>query len=124
MDKTVIDKFMNEMLTLLQTAKDFAVTQVPEVCKEVLRYSLCEAIFYVVVGLFLLAACGFFARWLHKKAVEENDGNYYMFNIFSCIVAAIGLGMICSNMLDAFKITMAPRIYLIEYFSHLVSLHK
>jgi hypothetical protein len=123
MDKTMLDKFMNEILTLLQTAKDFAVTQMPEVCEEVLRYNLYNSIFCVVANLLGLIGCYLFARWLHKKAVAEDNDYFHVFSFFTAIGAIFSLGMLLSSLMNAFKITMAPRLYLIEYFSYLIS-HK
>lgn len=120
MDKQILDSFVTTMTNLLQSAKTFTMEQVPLVCKEVVHYSIAADVVYMIIGLMLFVSAWLFSRLVNKLAKEEKDEGAYGMHMVSAIAVGIGSLFFVSNLLDLLKATLAPRMYLIEYFAHLI----
>jgi hypothetical protein len=120
MDKSVLDKFMGEMLTLLQSAEKFTMEQLPLVAKEVLAYNMAMAIAGVLLGV-VMATVGFLAI---KRILKEDPELDSILNFFAtlglAVLSLVGIIFVCTNVPTILQIHFAPRLYLIEYFAHLV----
>lgn len=119
MDKTVLDKFLNEMGELLKTTKDFTVDQAPQVAKEILAYSLVYSIFWVLSGFVLLFLCYKFFKFAQKLC--ERDDDYAPIFVFVVLFFVISSLWTAVGMEHILKLYFAPRLFLIEYIGHLVS---
>lgn len=116
-----IEKFIEEMTTILKSGKDFVVEQAPDIFKQVLHYKLAVSITWVVILIFGFSACWKIHKWIMEEdegfsVLNDRFGGYIVIGIFGVIG---GVGLIC-NLDTVFEILFAPKIYLIEYFSGLV----
>ena len=121
MKTEVIDKFMIEMLELLKSAKDFTLEQLPEVAKEVLTYNFYSSLFGFFIGLgFAYIAFKFFKSSKDHKDEDIWDIGKQLKLILGMVFTGIALITLIDNGDNVIKIKLAPRLYLIEYVSHLV----
>ena len=97
MDKSVLDKFMGEMLTLLQSAEKFTMEQLPLVAKEVLAYNMAMAIAGVLLGV-VMATVGFLAI---KRILKEDPELDSILNFFAtlglAVLSLVGIIFVCTN---------------------------
>ena len=114
MDKQILDAFATEMLELLQTGSEFMGEQAPMVCQELLRYHLATSLLGVAVGMTLFGV----GRWAFKKLSPiDGEAAYVLTGIIWVVAGIIGL----INMMIMLKIIIAPRVFLIDYFTELVA---
>jgi len=119
MNQETLNQFVAQMTKLLEGGTAFAVKEVPAVCQEVLRYYFWYDVLAVALSAtFAIALCVLTKVWADKA--RDNDGE----KVVAVVIAAcIGIGPItgiCVNGLDLIKLTIAPRLYLLEYFAGLV----
>lgn len=121
MKEEVLNKFVSEMLVMLQDARAFAGREIPEICREVIVYGRAKETAYAVIGLVFLVLAGkaFLVAW-RKDGSKEMDAQFAlgMGGVLGTLVGCLVLGNSLNGALLAW---FAPRLYLIEYFSKLVS---
>lgn len=119
-----LQQALTDILNSSLQAKDFLVSEIPDVIHQLLIY---KAAFSAIsmVGFFLLAAAIF---WINKKQInfysKEHEENGFEFfehpdlkvNLFQ-IFLVIPLAALWS--LDWLMIWLAPKVYLIEYAASL-----
>ena len=99
---------------------EFVQQQAPEICEQILKFRLymsCAGI----VGCCILTCCSVYFFNLHKKCCDSNKLGDFPWQVFLGIISgfiAITLGI--TNTVILLKITVAPKIYLIEYFKTLL----
>lgn len=122
MNNDALNEFAKFMTESLKQAKDFTIEQAPIVCKEVIHQAIAENVMSLVFGLFMLALAYPVYKWVERR-VEKQDsyGCWGMGYIFGTLPLIIGgtLATI-SSISELVKVAIAPRLYLIEYFAHLV----
>lgn len=123
MEKEVINGFVQQMSDILKNAEDFTVSQMPEVCKEILKYNFLEAVFYVTVGALILVLSYFVAKIINDQHKKDLHGDWQWMHFGTIGLIVVGILFLTINGLDIVKIELAPRLYLIEYFAQLAS-HK
>ena len=111
-------------------AVDFAFEQAPLVVNELLRYKFIESIIYAASGLIGVLAGAWWLRKVYKNwsRWNENDdsGGGAVIGCIGSAIAALIIGSVCLGVvvvpraLEAVKIGVAPRVYLIEYTADLV----
>ena len=111
----------------VETGEAFASEQVPLLVTEIIYWGVADAAFWVVLGVcFLLTAASTFRfgykRWSAWSTL--NDDPEFCRKAPTCSIAVIsavmGFFMITCNVMPMLKPLVAPRLYLIEYFQHLV----
>lgn len=116
------EKFQEYLMSILEKTGEFLGEELPEVANQILIYSLYEGVTFIVLGLILLAGPVKLQHWITN--VYE-PGNYDMSKISWYIVTGL-LGyfpiliMFVGNLLNIFKILLAPKLYLLEYAASLV----
>lgn len=135
------DKVVAEILTKAMEAAQatgaFVVEQGHDVVQQLLLFHTIKSWGYVGLGLVFMAAAyplGKSGIKAAKKDVAERtkgfygtirtltDSGYFWAGNGSAVAAAfIGLMMVSFNFLDAIKITLAPKVWLLEYAARLVS---
>lgn len=111
----------------VETGEAFASEQVPLLVTEIIYWGAAAEAFWVMLGVFFLVLGGLAARLAIKKWAAwgdlSSDTNDFL-KTTSCIVAIAGSVMgfffVACNIMDMLKPLVAPRLYLIEYFQHLV----
>lgn len=121
MDKEVLNRFVSEMTNTLKQAKEFTAAQAPVVFKQILYFRTADSLMGLVFGVLL----GLSAFQLFKYAkAHETDYNYegrVMLASFGCFGAgAFSFCLIGENLQTLLKISLAPNVFLIEYFANLV----
>ncbi len=114
-----LQKALEEILKSSLTAKEFLVSEAPEVIQQLLTYNFVLSICGTLVGIILLVPLYPLWKWAIKLAYEEDE----CFGIFPVamysLVAGIP-GLILTFNLEWLKIWLAPKVYLIEYVADLV----
>lgn len=117
MNNDALNEFVKFMTETLKQAKDFTVAQAPDVLKEIIHFSLAQAVAGILLAIVLIVGSYGVHRWIQNT---EQCGEFYIPVVISSLV---GFLLLCGNVVDLLQITLAPRMYLIEYFAHLVA-HK
>lgn len=115
---------------------DFASSEIPIVIKEYLNWHFTSSLFYFSLGVLLSATAVFLIYKFVYKSTElwtEQDPKYQFIDvqrmtnaggigitsiIVGCILFLVGM-IITTNNLGWIKISIAPRVYLIDQFQHL-----
>ena len=126
-------KVLNELLvSLLQTvaeAKDFTVAQAPEVIQQLLLYKTIFHGFTTLLAGLVLAVVVVLVLWARRKN-EEGATRYHAVLWDNDLEFPFVLGLlvtgVCStvaffvNGVTLLKVTLAPKLYLIEYAAGLL----
>lgn len=124
--------YMDSMEEAIKTGSDFVAEQAPLVVQEYLNWCFWDAVAYVCLCLFLVAANWFaFARFCsycesakHRELPPESrEADLSMGAGWMIVgsVASIGLLIaVWQNAAIALQITIAPRVFLLERIAELV----
>ncbi len=111
----------------VETGEAFATEQVPLLVTEIVYWGVADAAFWVVLGTcFLLASASAFRigykNWPAWSKLQDDPE--FCRKMPTCVIVvvggAIGFFMFTCNIMPMLKPLVAPRLYLIEYFQHLV----
>lgn len=104
-------------------AIDFASAQIPDVVHQLLMWKLAESAFYIVVAFCLIGLFFYIFSKIKVAVAEERDkfALYAYTTVFGGATIIISGGLLINNILDAMKILIAPKLYLIEYAATLIS---
>ncbi len=119
-----LENALVDLINIFVDAKDFAISQAPEVIQQLLAYSLVYAI--IVVCCFPIVAYlsyKFTFVWTDQETDERCD-DWKGGKIASCVIGVIGSGICfiaaCINFMVVLKILIAPKVFLIEYAANLI----
>jgi len=118
MDKSTLDTFALAMIDILRNLKDFTQEQMPIICQEVLKYNLYLYIFYCIISVVFLISSVYISFRLFK--IEDRTSEQNMCLVFCCSLAISCIFPTVLNMTVLLQILVAPKVFLLEYFSHLV----
>lgn len=127
LEKTVGDinvaEKLNSILSWVEetakTAEAFAIEQTPLYIQELLAWNFWMSLIFWCVFFVIPLAFALFLIVLGVKEVKKEDGEADFFgpcfaiSVFSIIISIVGF---CSN-LEWLQITVAPRVFLMEYVS-------
>lgn len=122
MNKEVLDKLGEKILEWLNRGDAFLTDQIPDVIQQLLRWKFYEAV--AVCAFALIGLLGF--AYLLKRGIgweRENLKLRYLDQSQGpiCVCVFSGMGMIAggmalaSSLLTAIQISVAPKVYLIEF---------
>lgn len=106
---------------------DFTMEQTPLVVKEFLRWHMARAIIYLAIYWMITGLLVFWAYWIHKFCTKEGVcSDDVFFGTGAKYILLIIAGLIFCNSTANYgstiaKISVAPRVYMIEYVADLVS---
>lgn len=113
------------MIDLLKNIKDFAETQIPLVCQEILKYETFRYIIWfsvwAILTLVLFGSSVFFGIKYYKYKDKYDQDEKLAFCIIFGFIGFLTGCIAISELLDVLQVLFAPRMYLIEYFARLVS---
>lgn len=130
MNNEALNEFVKFMTETLKQGKDFALTQAPDILMQIIQWKLAESVLGVIKGAASLVAayCGFLIckrLWgLDKETdIMLHSWGLPMFFIGMASFAACVFGIVNTlcNVENLIQIHFAPKVYLIEYFAHLVN---
>jgi hypothetical protein len=110
------------LVSLIQSVADaasFLKGEIPIAVRELLTYYTALYVLYVVCAVVLATGIGLAIRKISRLEDWDTDDKVFACGII-CIVPAIGVVWLSSHVIDLLKITLAPRIWLIEYAASLV----
>jgi hypothetical protein len=131
-----LDKFVETMTGILQSAKDFTLEQAPDILRQVVVWKRAEETAYLALTLLILVGTGIaylkLFRWTAGQVAKAKTerGNYKTgfddYGVF--MFGSVAAGIICPistitalcRIGDTLQVWLAPKVYLIEYFSHLI----
>jgi hypothetical protein len=122
---------LNNTMSGISSAKDFLVSELPEVIQQLLMWhAVYNFILFVIALLFIINffICGYVLmkkiKWVSEKKDDWGDSQiskqgifgivYGILSLVSCLVALTNLNFIW------LKIWVAPKVWLIEYAANLV----
>ena len=112
---TIIDK----SLELAEKTGEFVVEQGGELLEQFFMWHTASAIFFMVLGVLMLIAGLFSTRYFYKCIIEDGGGDsiYVLPMVLLGIAPSVGgIIMFFVNTYDLIYITVAPKLYLIDYF--------
>lgn len=118
-----LKQYLKEFVETLKQGGEFAQEQLPLFVKEYLTWGFWEAIVLSIVFLLFTIGGLVLGKYIYKKLKENDpfDEFGYVFGIviscFASICAFIGM---VTHIMTAIKITVAPRVYLIENLMNLL----
>jgi len=120
----MLEQKLAEILKVVESGVIWTADQVPLIVKELFVWKTCLYIFGVIVGMTLtFIAYRFYAA--AKKRVDQDDCHDWDDEIaayFGIIIPALfGIIIFITDLCNLLQITLAPRIWLIEYISSIVS---
>lgn len=109
----------------------FIEEQAPELCNEIVRLGVMTGVFWTIVFGMVVIACLVWWRKGHKYLITDDKLDDMTTDAGTCSLfllwAAPAIGVIvfgciaASNLYGALVIWVAPRLYLLEYFTDLVA---
>lgn len=128
------EKNINEALDWLQQTggqiQDFATTQAPLYCQEVVAWTFWQGMSYVILGILLLAMSASFAKKITpaykefektRKTVFDEPWAAVRWSALTVVLFILGFGFVAENIGDTIKAKVAPRLVIVE---HLKSLNR
>lgn len=111
-----------QMINDLQHVRDFTLEQAPEVIEQLLRWKMTEA--FLIMSFSLAAAvCVLYTgfSYAQKLAKEEYPDDFVVNTacIITIVLALLPFSFFCTNFKVWLQITMAPKIWLLEYAANL-----
>ena len=104
-----------------ETTVDFAKEQVPLVIQEVLNWGFYSNIIYGSINLIVALVCVYFVVWIWKKEYKGEDTHPFIMFVFVPVFISIPTFLHgIYFMITALKISVAPRLYLIEQLHTLI----
>lgn len=117
------DQLIKEVLEIVRSSKDFVLAQAPELAREVVYYARVENAVEVLLGVVGIVIIFFGYRKVRAKvdSGEWDDELAYPLSFIVALFGGIGsIVAICDGISDGTKAFLAPKLYLLEYLSHLV----
>ena len=118
--KEELQNALTEILRGVLSAKDFVLAELPEVVTQLLTWKMYESIIWFIFGIIsiiivIVVNCKTFKQsW---KITVEVGAPAILANIIGSVIALIAISSIMN--LDWLQITVAPKVYLIEYVASL-----
>lgn len=120
-----LSKLLSIAVDGLKSTTTFIAEQVPQVVIELLKYKLFEAIAWGVVMVVISVAIIRLGKRAYDFHDKQNDAGG---KVAVLIIFGIGFGLSMRSVIDSTltiaKITLSPRIYLIEYVAETIKESK
>lgn len=115
-----LSKVIEKSLALAEKTGDFVIEQAPELLREFYAWHIMENSLYAVVSFIFVVICVFIYRKFSGDKYEDDrdmaEPHVILPMFFSACGGLSGLGFLISFVRNIVFITVAPKLYLIEYF--------
>lgn len=124
--KENLQNTVNEALKgIIETAsqiKQFSLEQIPDVLNQLLIFKFAEAIVVIVFCTIFITLSYIWFTILVSQEKEYGmwSDSKVIASIVGGFVSALSIVCIMLSIIDILKITLAPKLYLIEYAAHLI----
>ena len=122
MDNELLQSALVELLTTFKESKDFALEQAPDVVQQLIVYTqvlngiiISFALFLILTGVF-----GLYKFIQEGRRTEWGDGDYPFWLLLTVIGWMIGFTILTPCLFTFLKVTIAPKVFIIEYISKLL----
>jgi hypothetical protein len=112
------ESIIAELHELGTSAILFGKEQLPDVLEQVVALAAVSSYIYVAFGVFLMGAGAALLRAAFKSDDEDVTGCCFT---VGCVSGFIGGVFIVRNIHTLITVTVAPKVYVIEYLSKLIS---
>lgn len=120
----ISEKLAIEFLNILQSTKNFTITQAPEIIQQLLIYKFWIFLFSIIIFIFIWIIGFFIIPWFLTKKNRKEYGwdadTWCPFLVSWVITFVISIPCLFNIIPNFIMINVAPKIYLIEYFSSLI----
>ena len=115
------EKLVEKALLYLQNTEDFLVEQIPDYMEQVLEYNLYSGVIYLSLGTFLLLSITVSIFIVYKE--DKKPSSDFLFGagvIYTIFATVTGILCFALNFSNTLKIFLAPKMFLVEYFSKMI----
>ena len=121
----VLSEVVKKALNIAEKTGDFAIEQAPLLLQEFYKWQIYSKIFFILLGILIIfLGIKLPYLWLDK---EQRSWDYKYFSrygdngvinawLFCSISLLIGILIVLSNIYHLIYVSIAPKLYLIEYF--------
>jgi hypothetical protein len=110
-----LQRLIEKAIELAERTGEFAIEQAPELLQEFYAWHTATSGIGLSLGVIGVVACLFWARYIRN--IWGNTDEREVYHLIMCGgLSAFSLTAICINAYNLIKITIAPKLYLIEHF--------
>ena len=118
-----LEEYGDELIDLIQEGQAFVGEQAPLFVQELLTYYTYHHSIYAIGALVILTTTSIMIKWTHQainaivndpEKTDQDNAGLGVGLIFLYIGALISLIVLIGHSMSLLKITVAPRLYLIE----------
>jgi len=115
----VLATILQKALDVATSTGDFIAGQIPDVAKQLLLFEASWALVWMVLAIVIAV----FAIWPYKcaKKMVADDSDWGPMYLIPSVLWLVSVVVFMANIYDFLKITLAPKLYLLEYVAHLVN---
>lgn len=114
-------KLLADLREVLEAGSKFILEQAPPLAKEIVTYGRIMHLVWVAVGFLILLSIYKLAPRVKKSWDELDDAFIGVGGMIYFLVGGItAIALILTNIQDAFKAWVAPRLYLLDYIGSLI----
>lgn len=116
------NNILKELLSWLQSGKEFVAEQVPELVNEVINWGLCSHIVFLVISGTIFLASLIILWWAIKRDFFTPcpDNVVFFIGLPNMLALVISLVVSCYQIYVIVYISVAPRLYLLERLAKMV----
>lgn len=111
--QTRITQYLDAIESSAETAGDFVVEQTPLLAQEYLAWMFWSNVFIAALTLLVAAVCGLIC-YLLIRASKKHPGVLAEAVFLSGFFGLVCVAIACTAAYDAIKVTVAPRVVLLE----------
>lgn len=119
MEKQALAHFVESMTAILSDAKGFVLDQAPEVVRQVIAYDIATSLLWVLFFV-VLTAIGVWAVVKGRGHKNQDSVEATLAIVLGAITIVAGSVGIFACIERLLKVTLAPKVFLLEYFARLV----
>jgi hypothetical protein len=116
----LLQSYAEKALVWLEQGAAFIQGEVPVYIEELLKWKAANAIVWLVLG-FVLLVFGIIMCIVGFKRLAKSDFSDEVCQIIGTITLVCSIPFIMYNTLKLLQITLAPRVYLVEYLMDIIN---
>ena len=124
MKQEISDQLVTKALEYLKSAEAFAKAEVPAYLQEVVTYHIYSNVVAIILNLFLFSIACYLLLVINKDLKRDHVLHTDNLGVPVGILSGIGVPVtficMCCSFMQGLKAIIAPRMFLIEYFSNLI----
>jgi len=105
----------------IDAASDFLIAELPDVIQQLLTWYMVQSLFISLVLIMSVPLTIRFFNFFKRKRKEQPYEMWDIGVVFTCIYWLVIIVPVISNVLEAMKIWIAPKIWLLEYAAKLTN---